>query len=240
MWSLLFTPNMFTDWSRALLYVLWIYSDEEPNLQSKYPTQLHLQREDVFFKYCCNTSWSHASHARRREVILRVLLLCSQRWFHLLPSPSCRVKGFALELGSTERDFLKLVLFLPRLRTVSESNGILHKQTWAQCSVSLLSCPSLLQCFRCFDISPWLDCDCGEWNSSTHIAAAHRWAFYLFKFVFASLFPPFWKSHIYFVHMETTAGLHPGSGAVITVGYQNISISVFENPTCEIHIMAQH
>lgn len=40
------------------------------------------------------------------------VLLVSQSWSQPLHSVSCRVKGFALTLGSSERDFLKLLLFL--------------------------------------------------------------------------------------------------------------------------------
>lgn len=94
----------------------------------KYPTQLDLQREDdsiMCLLYIVITYISYRDDEERSDI---TRLCCSWAWVSSLHSPSCGVKGFALILGSTERDFLRLALevrSLPRLRTVSaESDGI--------------------------------------------------------------------------------------------------------------------
>lgn len=94
----------------------------------KYPTQLDLQREVdsiMYLLYIVITYISCRDDEERSDI---THLCCSGAWVGSLHSPSCGVKGFALILGSTERDFQKLALevrFLPRLGTVSaESDGV--------------------------------------------------------------------------------------------------------------------
>lgn len=172
-----------------------------------------------------------------REKYHSSVLLLSQSWFHLLHSPSCRVKGFALMLGSTQRDFLKLFLVLGSLLSATSQNSLsrkqcdLHKQgtnshgARTQCGAVFppscyrtdVSCSSLFKCLWHFGISLWLDCDLIAQNGFHKLVLPlYTLTFGLLKFVFTSLFP-LCASHIYFVHMETAAGSHPSCGTVITV-----------------------
>lgn len=194
----------------------------------KYPTQLDPQREVdsiMYLLYIVITYISCRDDEERSDI---THLCCSGAWVGSLHSPSCGVKGFALILGSTERDFQKLALevrFLPRLGTVSaESDGVCTNKAQTlgaspppshyQTDVSR---SSLSECLWRVGISLWLGCDCCEQISWAHITTIHpHVATYLFKFVFTSLFL-LCVSHICFVLMETAAGLHPSCGAVITV-----------------------
>lgn len=155
-------------------------------------------------------------------------LLLSQSWIRFLHSPSCRVKGFALTLGSTERDFLKE-------RAISAQTRHKHSGTRTQRGTVFparyrtdVSCSSLFKWIWRFGIAQWLDCDCWEWISWSHITTAHPHVVtYLFKFVFTSLFP-LCMSRIYFVHMGTAAGLHPSCGSIIIVWTRRFSYQVSE------------
>lgn len=141
-----------------------------------------------------------------------IIHLCSPSWFDLLHSPPCRIKGFALTLGSTRRDFLKLgsMFSATSQNSLSMKQWELHKQGTntqeQECSVSLML----------WHHTGWTvpaEMELHELISPLHTLMV--WL-YLFKVVFTSLFP-ICISHIYFVHMETGAGVLPSIGTVITL-----------------------
>lgn len=147
------------------------------------------------------------------------LLLWSQSWFR---SPSCGVKGFALILGSTERDFLSCSWKFSVCHSLSRERWDLHKQGTtppdhersAEQSFPL-ALSSRRQLLFALSRTRWHLAVMGPWSPRVAFMSPHHHrtpsCCDLFKLVCTSLFP-LCVSHIYFVHMETAAGLHPACG----------------------------
>lgn len=126
-------------------------------------------------------------------------------WFD---SPSCGVKGFALILGCTQRDFLKLAL-----------------------SFGFEQCEQKVICMNTSGVSPSRYRTDADWAAITEAGSWAHIVTDLFKFVFASLFPPLQVTYLFCSYGNCSWF----TSQLWNILNRKISISVFEYATYEIH-----
>lgn len=183
--------------------------------------------------------WYHSPvHALEPELVSPSLLsllwsqrVCINTWLHTEGlSQTCLVLGTSLS-ATTKNSLSRKRWDLHKRGTKSQEQERYRTH---------VSCSSLFKCLWRFGILLWLDCDCCEWISWAHITTVHPHVVtYLFKFVFTSLFPLLHVTYLFSSYGNCrwfTLQLWNSNHCL----NQKISISVFDNPTYEIHIAAQH